>query len=131
MKFIETRRQRPGINLTSLIDVLFLLLIFVLLSAKFEEEGGLAVDLPQGTSKELPEEQTIEVVVTSDGVIHLNKQVVAEEQLEAILLAESTKAKESTMVIKGDQAASFGTIAIIVDTAKRVKLKRVAFKIRN
>ena len=131
MKFFDKGRTKLALNLTSMIDVLFILLIFVLLSAKFEDEGGVAVDLPQGTSRELPEHQTIELVVAADSTIYLDKAVIPLDTLEKTLDAERLKAKESVVVVKADRAVPFEKIAIILDTAKRVKLQRVAFKIRN
>ncbi|MHC4873711.1 MAG: ExbD/TolR family protein, partial [Planctomycetota bacterium] len=57
MRFKENNRKRLAINITPLIDVLFLLVIFVLVTAQFEDVGGISVELPQGKAKELPEIQ--------------------------------------------------------------------------
>ena len=64
MKFRRQRREEVGINLTPLIDVVFLLLIFFMVSTTFTRETQLSIDLPeaQGKPAQVPEEQ-IEILI--------------------------------------------------------------------
>lgn len=131
MRFTENNRKKLSINITPLIDVLFLLVIFVLVTAQFEDVGGISVDLPQGKSKELPEIQTLNLVLTSDGEYYLEDRNIPLENLEEELKQLSLKAKESILIVKADKGVRWEMVALAIDTAKNVGLKKIAFKILN
>jgi biopolymer transport protein ExbD len=131
MKFSAARKNRlPIINITSLIDVLFLLVIFLLLSAKFEQEGGIGVDLPQGKSREVPETRVFDLTITHDGSMFLEK-----EKVTLVALAERIKklresAKDPVLVIRADKDVSWDHIVRVTDTARLVGQAKVNFKIK-
>lgn len=133
MRFREPRRRSAlGVNLTSLIDVLFLLLIFVLLSAKFEEDHGLLIDLPRGSSRELPEQPTfVEIVLAANGEMRVDGEAVDMPGLPEALAAARERADTPVLIVKADRDARWETMSQIIDTAKTVGLARVAFKIRG
>lgn len=124
MRFKEQNRKKLSINITPLIDVLFLLVIFVLVTAQFEDVGGISVDLPQGKAKELPEIQTLNLVLTAEGKFYLDKIEIPFEDLPAKLKKESAKAKESILVVKADKGVRWERVALAIDTAKNLGLKK-------
>ncbi len=132
MQFALKRRARgPVINITSLIDVLFLLVIFVLLSAKFEREGGVSVNLPRGASEEVPEVKTIELVIHHDGTIYLEREKVTLEQFPARLKALRAKHKDPVLHLKTDRDAPSGALVGVLDIAKQVGQTRLNFKTKR
>jgi biopolymer transport protein ExbD len=132
MRFHDSaRRGRLAINLTSLIDVLFLLLIFVLVSARFEEVGGVAVELPQGRSKELPKRQTLILTLTAEGDLYLDEEPLSLAALGPALRAAAARARETTLVVRADQAVRSGRLLQAMDVAKQQGLERVAFQMRE
>lgn len=132
MRFHEGRSGRRAIiNVTSLIDVLFLLVIFVLVSARFEEAGGIAVDLPHGVSKELPESQTLVLSLTAERRLFLDKTEVPAEALQSRLAAAAKRARQTVLIVKADKRVPAEDVIRALDTAKAVGLRQVAFKIRN
>ncbi|MBK8971553.1 MAG: biopolymer transporter ExbD [Hahellaceae bacterium] len=82
MKFKRQSREELPINVTSLIDVVFLLLIFFMVSTTFTKESHLEVDLPkaEGTPGTVTAEQ-IEVVISPDGKYTVNKRMLINSQL--------------------------------------------------
>jgi biopolymer transport protein ExbD len=132
MKFdSRNKRNKLTINITPLIDVLFLLVIFVLVTAQFEEAGGITVDLPQGKSKELPEIQTLILSLTTDGKIYLGKKQVKFDKLSVILKKEAKKAQKNVLIVKADRKVPWEKVVMAIDTAKSSGLKQVAFRIRQ
>ncbi|MFH0919553.1 MAG: biopolymer transporter ExbD [Fibrobacterota bacterium] len=132
MKFVRSRPRRAmGLNLTSLIDVLFILLIFVLVAARFEEVGAIAVDLPRGLSRELPESQTLTLTLTVEGKCFLGEEEVPFERLGERLGAEMSKARETVLVVAADRRVSWERVSGAIDAAKAAGLRRIAFRIKQ
>lgn len=75
MKFRRQRREEVNVNLTPLIDVVFLLLIFFMVSTTFTKESHLEIDLPESSqevTQELP--QVLEIVINAEGNYSVNGQ---------------------------------------------------------
>ena len=90
MKFRRKARENVEINLASLIDVVFILLLFFVVSTTFTRETQLKVDLPEAASGK-PAEQTalkqLEVVIAADGNYSLNGQVLVKSDLSGLMAA--------------------------------------------
>ena len=86
MRFLAAPRRPSVINVTSLIDVMFLLLIFVLLSAKFEKEASVPVNLPAGGKAESGEKPTLKVLtIDAQGAMFLGQEPVEMQNLAAAI----------------------------------------------
>ena len=72
MKFARRSKPREGVNLTPLIDVVFLLLIFFMVTTTFKTESELSVDLPQASNEAERVEADIRIVVQATGLITIN-----------------------------------------------------------
>ena len=103
MKFRRERRNQVGVDLTPLIDVVFLLLIFFMVSTTFTRETQLSIDLPEarGTPKDTQEKQ-IEILVDETGNYRVNGQKLADTQsrtLQAAIYLESAGDTTMPMII--------------------------------
>src|SRR5215207_1739547 len=93
--------EMPALNLTSMIDVLFLLIIFFMVATKFDEmERTIEVAVPQvaQAGEDVPPKQPLVVSVTSDGRIDLDGKAVSETELTTKLAAARTPLTEPTVV---------------------------------
>lgn len=110
MAFSEPRRNRaPVINITSLIDVMFLLVIFVLLSAKFEREVGVPVDLPKGEADAEARKKSYALTLTDDGRMYLDEEQVALEELsDRVRAKRAALGGDPVLVVRADEAARVG-----------------------
>ena len=87
MKFKRQRSQQIGMDLTPLIDVVFLLLIFFMVSTTFTRESHLQVELPQASGNPAPPaevEQIIDVVISADGQYLLNDKPLVNNRRETL-----------------------------------------------
>src|SRR4051812_20440196 len=85
MKFRRQSRELDPMNLISLIDVMFFLLIFFMLSSTFTKETHLGVELPEATGKPSSDEtQQIEVVINELGVFSVNGKSLVNNEVETI-----------------------------------------------
>lgn len=137
MKFLTRRKSTSSIiNLTPLIDCMFLLVIFILLAARFEPEGGIPVDLPQARAKEAPKVESIRLTVTTDGRIYLEDEEVGLGDLENAIIAARSAAGDPNgdrivLVILGDKDAHHGSIVEALDAAARAKQQKVTIRTRQ
>lgn len=102
------------IDLTPLIDVIFMLVIFFILTMSFAQPV-IDIVLPQSTSSEVKKEgQTLDVVINKQGVILCQDQVMDQDSLRTILRAEPDR----PLNIKADREAPFQSFIEVVDAAK-------------
>ncbi len=114
-----------SIDIAPLVDVVFLLLIFFMVSTTFEVNTGLKVDLPTSSSKEIKKEpETINISVTKSGEIYYNGGKIDIVNLNAKF--QNLKNKESLIIIKADKFSYHGTVVSIMDLAKKNGLNNLA-----
>ncbi len=139
MKFTGRRRANSAIlNLTPLIDCMFLLVIFIMIAARFEPDSGIAVDLPAASSGAAREEKPkhISLTVTSEGRVFVDQDEVSMENLGARIVEARTKlgdpeGKDVILVVYGDTNANHGMIVQALDAAARVKQQKVTIRTRQ
>ncbi|MCW8930492.1 MAG: biopolymer transporter ExbD [Gammaproteobacteria bacterium] len=120
MQFEGRRRTSTVPNLTPLIDIVFLLLVFFMLTSHFVRDEVLNIDLPEADSGEaLDEPQQIEVVITETGEYSINTQVVNLNELEMLLVDEIKDQKEKVVRIRGDENVDLGIAIGAFDAARK------------
>jgi len=119
-------------NVTAFIDVLFLLVLFLLVTAKYDTEGGIAVDLPQGKTQESPQvPDTFDITVMHDGTMFLDKTAVAESELGLEIQKMRGHLKDPVLVIRTDREAPAGKIIRITEIAKAVGQRKLNFRTKQ
>jgi len=113
-------RRRPIINITPLIDVLFLLLIFFLVSSTFREQLGIDVELPQAQSASQQEVETVVITVDESGRYYYGDREADAEQLRAALTDVVTDDPEAPIVVRTHGQASFEDWVGVVDLVRSV-----------
>ncbi len=130
MQFKETKRKRSSINVTSLIDVLFILLIFFMVSSSFVEQPGMKLELPTIKSREVARVDNLVLFVSKDDEIFLDDKQVSLETLAEEITTLIPNVKEKTLVLKADKQAEHGLIVQIMDIAKRSGLTKIVIGTR-
>lgn len=133
MKFI-VRRRNPGaiINITPLIDCMFLLVIFILIAARFDIAGGIPVNLPKAKSQAAPKTEAINVSVTKEGGIYLERDELTPDQLvERLTEAKAKHGDDVVLVINGDVQAMHGKVVEALNAATRAGVRMVSIRTRQ
>ena len=130
MQFKEQKRRRTNINITSLIDVLFILLIFFMVSSSFIEQPGMKLELPTIQSKEVARLENLVMHISKEGEIFLGDKPVTMENLAEEIEAMIPNIAEKTLVLNADKATSHGKIVEIMDIAKRSGLNKIVIGTR-
>ena len=136
MKFRSRRRSPPEINLTSLIDVVFLLLLFFMVSATFEKLGRLQVELPQAQPnvEQEPLPDRIAVTVDVEGQFFVNDQELVNTDIETVkraLIGIAGERRDVPVVISADGRAPHQSVVTVMDAASQIGLARVSFAIKQ
>ena len=119
MKFKRRIQDEPSINLTPLIDVVFLLLIFFMVTTTFTKETRLQVNLPEAEAETLStQSERLEIVVSRDGSFALNGQTLVNGRVETLLRGlalESDGNLDLPVVIVADSQASHQSVVTAID----------------
>jgi len=115
--------EKGNLDIAPLIDVIFLLLIFFMLTSSFIFQPGIRVNLPKAVTSEVLHKELLVVVITADNSTYVNERPVsAEELLSRISLA----AREGQpLLIKADKEADLGKVIEVWDICRQVNLKQV------
>ncbi len=121
MKFKRQSATEETVNLTPLIDVVFLLLIFFMVSTTFTKETHLTVDLPEASgSPALENKQSLDVLVSADGSYSVNGQALINKKidtLKAAILQASGEDNTQPMTITADASATHQAVVTAMDAA--------------
>lgn len=101
-------RKSSGVDVTPLIDVLFMLIIFFVLTTTFSR-GALDVDLPNASTAESRREEASVLLISKDGSLFWNGDPIDRADLPTIAAARS-----GDITIEGDSAAPYGTVAEVL-----------------
>jgi biopolymer transport protein ExbD len=117
-------KVNPNFNMSSMTDIVFLLLIFFMLTSTLVTVSAIDVLLPKAGGK--TENQTsVAVTMTSKSKFYIDKTVVSEKDLEMQILKKIGPEKDRTVVIRGDQNVPYKNVMKVIDIANRNKLKMI------
>jgi biopolymer transport protein ExbD len=126
----NTTRARSGrrvfLNITSLIDVVFMLLMFFFISSTFIEQPGMKLDLPSAKSADLTQIESYLLYIYADGNMRLNEQEVTIENLAETLKPAANKLSETTLHLFADENVPHGKVVKVMDIAKQAGVKKLA-----
>lgn len=125
MKFSTVHKPLPAFSHSSLTDIVFLLLIFFLLSSSFVIQSGIKIQLPRSDAAEQETQRQIVVTVTEKGAVYLNDRQVRVETLGGQLAPLLEKDRDKVVIIKADQAVSLQSAVQVMDIAKGVGAMRL------
>jgi biopolymer transport protein ExbD len=120
MQFEGRRRAGQMPNLTPLIDIVFLLLVFFMLTSHFVQEQALNIDLPVADSGEaVSEDGQLEVVLSPEGLLLIDDHIVEAASLEAVLREHLEGREEKLVRVRGDRGAPLGKAVTVLDAARK------------
>ena len=130
MEFNPKKKRRVMINITSLIDVMFLLLIFFMVTSTFLDQPGMKLELPSAESAEVARIEKLVLYISSDEEVVFNDQPVSLDDLEETMLAALSEIEDRTLVLNADKSVQHGTVIRVMDIAKKIVLKKLFIGIK-
>lgn len=135
MNFRARRRAEVDLDITPLIDVVFLLLIFFMVSTTFEHDSEINITLPTA-SREAPEPrpEAINVALDAAGEVYINDNALANAQLQTIkaALADALAGLDDPpVIISADAETAHQAVVRVMDAARQLGLARITFATRE
>ena len=135
MKFKRLAKEDLTVDLTPLIDVVFLLLIFFMVSTTFTKENHLTIDLPEA-SGEIAEADAkqIEIIIDEQGKISINDKVLVNEQVKTLkqgLMKVSSGDVTLPLIITADGRAPHQSVVSAMDAAGQLGFSRLSITTRK
>jgi len=126
MKFkrhTELKKGQLVIDIAPLIDMIFQLLIFFMLTSSFIFQPGIKVNLPKAVTSEAIHEKSLVILVTNSDLVYLNERAITKEELNSRLRIAAREKKP--LLIKADRRASMGKIVEIWDMCRDAGISQI------
>lgn len=132
MKFVRRATdQEPSVNLTPLIDVVFLLLIFFMVSSRFVDETDLRLELPAAASAQPMASTAVIVDIDADGAYRVDGRSTGANELLASLASLRAQYPDRALRVRADGAASHAAVVQAMDAASQAAFERVEIATRS
>jgi len=127
MRFRENSKDKGlDINLTPLIDVVFLLLIFFMVSTTFVYTNSLKVNLPKAKGESVETKKNVNVSITKSGQIVLNGKEISKVAFIAAIKSMYEKNPSASVIIQADKDSKHGDVVFVMDESKKAGFERFA-----
>ena len=120
-----------GIDITPMIDIVFLLVFFFMMTTNFIRESGFNVQLPSARSGDTVITKKITIGITRTGIIYVNKKQVSAGDLIAELRIISAKQKNPTAVIHADKDTAYKQVIKVMESARLAGVRNLSLVIRK
>jgi len=130
--FLQKKHRRAAaIDISPLMDMVFILLIFFVVTSTFTRETGVEVTKPQAQSASQLEKENILIAITREGTIHVNERQVDLAGLRDILADILVKNSDREAVLISDKAAMTGILVQVIDACNIAGVKKVSVAALN
>lgn len=119
MQFQRRLQPRVTVDLVPMIDVVFQLVVFFMLSSTLITRTGLNLDLPQASSAEETVTSSIVLSVVSEEEIYLGEERYTLEDLSLVLAEQADEDEQRTIAIEADTGMPYGTMVAVLDVLRR------------
>lgn len=119
MKLLEKKKKDLQLNLTSLIDVMFILIIFYSVTSTFMEQPGIELNLPKASNTQVSQIKDNVLFVYPDSSIYLNQKKIPVDSLGVALEELKNKSNTSTLILQADEKVPNGFVVKLMDIANQ------------
>jgi biopolymer transport protein ExbD len=133
MQFRKTKRVDPRMDITSLIDVVLLLVVFFMLTTTFIGAPAIKVNLPTSSAKEVSKEQReVKVTITKDGKLYVDPAIsgsgdpISLKELGKVLDKVARENPDAVVIIRADENTTHGNVVAVMEAAKNSGLNKLA-----
>ena len=115
---LTSRHKTP--NLTPLIDIVFLLLVFLMFTANFVKDQSLDINLPESNSASNLEDQgALEIVINNNGDILIDKKIIKSDELGVALQQSLQSRSNKQVILRGDKSSKLDLTVKVMDAARK------------
>ena len=118
MQFEGSRRSSHVPNLTPLIDIVFLLLIFFMLTSHFVREDTLSIQLPEANTSQPSDKEAIEIIIDAEGKWLYKNEILNADALSRVLQEDLLQRTDKQVRIRGDKSSNLASTVNLLDIAR-------------
>lgn len=122
----DRRDGDQGLDLTPMLDIVFIMLIFFIVTTSFVREAGVDVNRPQAASAQKQAATSIYVAVTANGEVWVDRQKVSLNGLRAAVSRIRLQNPEATGVIQADKDVRHGIVVAVMDELRLAGVRQIA-----
>jgi biopolymer transport protein ExbD len=131
VKFLKKSEEDYSINLPSMTDIIFLLLIFFMVATVLKDSTRrLDVQLPEARSGQVTEVRQLTIEMAADGGLSLNGDLVTQEQLEQQLQPTGETQGQRSVVIKADKRLAYGKVIEVMGLCQAARIADIAVAVK-
>ncbi|MDP2981997.1 MAG: biopolymer transporter ExbD [Candidatus Latescibacter sp.] len=127
----DEEREGPAMDMTPMIDCVFLLLIFFMITTVFKNPAQLKMTLPDAYNPAKLDKKQIIVELDAEGTIQIGGKPVTFDSFDSFLLNEKQKTGDKSIVIRADKAAKHGDVLKLMRLTKAVGIETIALSTEN
>jgi biopolymer transport protein ExbD len=130
MNLRRSREEEPGVDLTPMIDVVFILLIFFMVSTTFQKESQIKIELPEASGEPAEERKDLlEIIIDADGHYFIDQQQVVNTELDTLKRAIQKylgKQRDLPVVIRADRMTPYEAVVRAMDATAQLGLVKMS-----
>jgi len=130
MKFRTKEIEQVDVNITPLIDIVFILLIFFMVSTTFKQEFEVGLELPEASSNNMQRDKSIEITINANGEFFVNRKQLVNTQVVTIKRALEKiagNARNFPIVISADAQATHQSVIAAMDAVRQLGFSKLNF----
>ena len=125
MEFRQKRSFKIAINIAPMVDMLFMLLIFFIVTSTFVEQPNIKLELPTAKHSEMGKTEQLALTISREGKLYLQNEAIERKDLETKLKDVFAQRQDKSLVLKADKLVSYGIVIDVMDAAKSAGLKKI------
>ena len=127
MNFQTTSAQEVRIELTPLIDIIFQLVLFFMVSTTFDQDPAIDIALPESSSQKLiSKDVSTEIWIDKKGALFIDQALVSQEELEALITGKLKNNSDLLIVVNADQSSEHKNVVSLIDILQQVGVQNIS-----
>jgi biopolymer transport protein ExbD len=130
MNFRPNKSEDPDLNITPLIDIVFLLLIFFMVSTTFKQEFEVGIELPKASSDARLQEKPLEISINAEGQFYVNRRQVVNTKINTLKRALDKAAgsrRDVPVILSADANTPHQAVITAMDAARQLGFTKITF----
>lgn len=128
---IQPEEEESEINITPMLDVVFIMLIFFIVTASFVKEAGIDVNRPEASTAQPKQKANILVAIDNDNTIWIDRRRIDPGAVQANIERLHAENPQGTVVIQADEESNTKTLVAVMDAARNAGVYDVAIAADN
>lgn len=130
-KNLRPKEEEATLDMTPMLDIVFIMLIFFIVTTSFVKEAGVEVIKPEAVTAKAKPKANIFIGITEQSEIYMQKKQVKKDDLRSTIEAMLLENPESAIVIQADLRGNSGVLIDVLDAAKKAGVKNISVAAEN